>query len=117
MVRLRLNGENLLSRVNKLIANFSWQSAIQKPGFYNNTFANFLQRPHAKAWAAPAGTQTLARLTQAEILSQPAFAGFVCIATPLRVSDFDEGIVQETGFLESKKECPSLLMLLLPAII
>jgi hypothetical protein len=24
--------------------------AAQKPGFFNNTFANFMKRPHAKAW-------------------------------------------------------------------
>lgn len=35
---------------------------------------------------------------------QAAEAAFVCVATPLRVSDFGKGVVEEIGFLHQEME-------------
>ena len=67
-----------------------WAVGIQnqKPGFSNNTFANFPQRLHPKGY----GYTNKACEGRLKFL-QAAKAAFVCIATPFRVSDFGEGIV------------------------
>ncbi|MCL1466077.1 hypothetical protein [Argonema galeatum] len=68
------------------------RKTVKKRGFSGNTFA--IQ--------TPTGSKPVA-ITKPTFVGfhphQPTFVGFVCIAAPLRVSVFGEGIVRETQFL------------------
>ena len=67
----------------------------QKPGFLNNTFANFVKRPHAKAW----GYTNKAHLRGLKSL-QAAEAAFESNSDTLGGCGlFGEGIIKETRFL------------------
>jgi hypothetical protein len=69
--------------------------AAQKPGFFNNTFANFMKRPHAKAW----GYTNSRPPSRAEILTGCVCSLCLCSRTLKGVGFLTKVLFKKPGFL------------------